>query len=165
MRKLIYYPDPRLRQVCAPVLDAEIPEMQSVFDELIEACLVYDGVAIAAPQVGCFRRAIVINFEKPLVLINPEIVWKSEETHVDREGCLSFPNITVHVERPEEVKFDYTDQTGKRVREKTFSELYARALCHETEHLDGVLLIDHANGRLQRSVIEKKMRLWKHRNG
>jgi peptide deformylase len=164
MRKLLYYPDERLRQACAPVWTHEIESMQQDFDDLIEACMYYDGVAIAAPQVGIFKRVIVVNFETPLVLINPIITWRSSETESDREGCLSFPDIVVHVERPTEIKVSFTSRYGQEVREKALAELYARAALHESEHLDGKLLIDKANGRLQKDMIERKMRLFHRRN-
>ena len=102
------------------------------------------GAGLAAPQVGILRRAVIIDAgEGVCELINPEILEKSEETHKVIEGCLSCPGEWGYVIRPIKVKFKAQDRHGNWY-EKVVSDLFAQAVCHETEHLDGQLFIDIA---------------------
>ncbi len=108
---------------------------------MVETMYEYEGVGLAAPQVGVLRRVVVIDIgEGPIKLINPKIIEKEGEV-IDAEGCLSIPNRVGTVKRPEKVKVEYLDENGeKKVIEGT--GLLAKALCHEIDHLDGVLFID-----------------------
>lgn len=163
MRKLVIYPDPRLREPCALYEKEELD--QQVFDEMVAAMYHYDGLALAASQVGIQKRAIVIDtMSGPLVMVNPTIMNSAMVTEREREGCLSFPGIFVHVERPAWADVSWRDRHTFEVKTRRFDGILARACFHEIEHLDGKLLIDHANGSLMRGFIEKKMALWHRRN-
>lgn len=112
-----------------------------LIDDMLETMYHEQGVGLAAPQVGVLKRIIVIDVgDGPLKLINPEII-DEEGNVIDMEGCLSVPGKYGKVERPEKVKVRYIDENEK---EKTIKAegLLARALCHEIDHLDGVLYTD-----------------------
>lgn len=106
-----------------------------------------DGIGIAAPQVGVLKRAIIIDLsgeggEGPYKLINPKIV-KAKGEQVCREGCLSVPGVLGDVTRPSEVTVEALNEKGEKVKIKA-KEILAVVLCHEIDHLDGVLFIDKA---------------------
>jgi peptide deformylase len=115
------------------------------------------GVGLAAPQVGILRRVVVIDCSedrKGLVeLINPEIIWRSEETQCGREGCLSLPGRAGIVTRPKKVRVKAQNRNGEWF-ELEGEDLLARALCHELDHLEGVLYIDEMERELTREEIE-----------
>ena len=118
-------------------------KLQVLIDDMIETMHKYNGVGLAGVQVGILKRVIVIDLyddKGPIVLINPEIVKTKGEQEVD-EGCLSFPNKFAKVVRPLEVIAEYTDRNGKRMRVKA-KELLAQAICHEVDHLNGVLFVE-----------------------
>ena len=118
-------------------------KLQVLIDDMIETMHKYNGVGLAGVQVGILKRVIVIDLyddKGPIVLINPEIVKTKGEQEVD-EGCLSFPNKFAKVVRPLEVIAEYTDRKGKRMRVKA-KELLAQAICHEVDHLNGVLFVE-----------------------
>lgn len=122
------------------VIDEKI---QILIDDMIETMHKYNGVGLAAVQVGVLKRIVVIDLydEKgPIVLINPVIIKTKGEHEMD-EGCLSFPNQFAKVMRPEEVVAEYTDRDGKRMRVKA-KELLAQAICHEVDHLNGEVFMD-----------------------
>lgn len=122
----------------------EIDEkIQVLIDDMIETMHKYNGVGLAAVQVGVLKRVIVIDLyddNGPIVLINPVIIKTKGEQEVE-EGCLSFPNQFAKVIRPEEVVTEYTDRDGKRMRVKA-KELLAQAICHEMDHLNGEVFMD-----------------------
>lgn len=100
-----------------------------------------DGVGLAAPQVGILKRVVVIDVgEGILKLINPEIIY-TEGSFTDEEGCLSLPGEQGKVERPYKVKVKALNEKGEEIIVEG-EELLARALCHEIDHLDGILFID-----------------------
>jgi peptide deformylase len=169
--------DKRLREVSDPVAEkvfepdpstTEPPQHvpNNTFREglrfMAAALDLYGGAAIAAPQLGILQRVIVIAgdisgglIEYPFALINPIIREQSSETLTEVEGCLSFPKVGVRVERPTWVQLEARAPSGSEIKIKA-SGLFARVICHEIEHLDGKLLVDHA-GRLKRQMIETKM--------
>ena len=109
--------------------------------DMLETMYDAEGVGLAAPQVGVLKRIIVIDIgDGPISIINPEIISK-EGTNIDIEGCLSIPNKQGEVERPLFVKVKGLDENGKEITIEG-EELLARALCHEIDHLDGILFID-----------------------
>lgn len=122
----------------------EIDEkIQILIDDMIETMHKYNGVGLAAVQVGVLKQVIVIDLyddKGPIVLINPVILKTKGEREVD-EGCLSFPNQFAKVIRPEEVVAEYTNREGKRMRVKA-KELLAQAICHEVDHLNGEVFMD-----------------------
>ena len=122
------------------VIDEKI---QILIDDMIETMHKYNGVGLAAVQVGILKRVVVIDLyddNGPIVLINPVILKTKGEHEVD-EGCLSFPNQFAKVMRPEEVVAEYTDREGKRKKIKA-KDLLAQAISHEVDHLEGEVFID-----------------------
>ena len=123
------------------VIDEKTHEL---IKDMIETLHKYQGVGLAAVQVGILKRIFIIDLYEenvePYVFINPEIIKTKGEQTVE-EGCLSFPNKFAKVVRPEEVVAEYTDRTGKRMRVKA-KELLAQAICHEVDHLNGEVFID-----------------------
>ena len=126
---------------CRPVekFDDRLKELiQDLFDTLYES----GGVGLAAPQVGILRRVAVIDLEDdPIELVNPEIIY-TEGSQTGTEGCLSNPGKFGIVTRPQKVKVRAQDRFGEW-HEYTGEDLLARAFCHETEHLDGTMFMEH----------------------
>lgn len=140
IRQLRYLGDPILRKKSREVKEVN-ERIKTLIDDMLETMYENEGVGLAAPQVGVLRRVIVIDIgEGPIKLINPEILYQEGE-NIDVEGCLSVPNKSGTVKRPEKVKVKYLDENGE---EKTIegSGLLAKALCHEIDHLNGILFVD-----------------------
>lgn len=134
--------DPILRKTSKEITDIN-NRILVLLDDMLETMKYADGVGIAAPQVGVLRRAIVVDVgEGSIKLINPVIIDTSGE-NIDIEGCLSVPLKSGKVKRPEWVKVRYLDVDGN---ENTIeaTEILARVLCHEIDHLDGILYTDLA---------------------
>ena len=118
------------------------------------------GIGLAAPQVGVSERLIVLDVadgeeRRPMVLVNPEIVWRSGERATAEEGCLSLPGQFADVTRPQAVKVRYLTEHGEeRVLEA--DGLLARCVQHEIDHLDGILFVDHLTA-LKRNMIMRKL--------
>ena len=159
VREIIILPDKRLRLVSEPVkqVDAGI---RKLIDDLFETMYDAPGIGLAAIQVGVPKRVLTMDLSKkeenhqPQVFINPEIVWKSDETAKYEEGCLSIPDYYEEVERPAQVKVKYLDRDGKS-REIDVKGLMATCLQHEIDHINGVLFIDHLS-KLKRDRVIKK---------
>ena len=118
-------------------------KIQSLIDDMIETMHNFNGVGLAAVQVGMLKRVIVIDVEDgkgPYVLINPQILKTKGEKECD-EGCLSFPNQFGKVVRPTEVTVEFFDRNAKKIKLKA-KDLLAQAICHECDHLEGVLFVD-----------------------
>ncbi|MGN1297181.1 MAG: peptide deformylase [Clostridia bacterium] len=118
-------------------------KLQTLIDDMIETMHKYNGVGLAAVQVGVLKRVVVIDLyddKGPIVLINPVILKTKGAEEVD-EGCLSFPNQFAKVVRPTEVTAEYTDREGKRKKVKA-KDLLAQAICHEVDHLNGEVFVD-----------------------
>jgi peptide deformylase len=118
-------------------------KIQSLIDDMIETMHHYNGVGLAAVQVGILKRVIVIDIEDgqgEYVLINPVIIKTKGEKECD-EGCLSFPNQFGKVIRPTDVVVEYYDRKGKKQKLKA-KDLLAQAVCHECDHLEGILFVD-----------------------
>lgn len=138
--------EPVLRKVCKPVKEIT-PKIAELVDDMLDTMYDESGVGLAAPQVGMLKRIVVIDIgEGPVVLINPEIVETSGE-QTGREGCLSIPGKMANVTRPNYAKVKAVDITGQNIIVEG-EELMARALCHEIDHLDGILYIDKMEGEL-----------------
>ena len=136
-------------------------ELKTLVDDMFESMYAAHGVGLAAPQIGISRRIAVIDItfkedpEAKLVLVNPEIIHR-EGKHTQNEGCLSIPDFRENVTRPNKVTVRAQDINGK-VFEKTGEELLARALLHETDHLNGKLYISHLSA-LKRDLMKRKIR-------
>ena len=140
IRQLRYEEDPILRKKCRKVEKVD-EKIKVLLDDMLETMYKEDGVGLAGPQVGILKQVIVIDIgDGPIKLINPEIIEEEGEV-IDFEGCLSIPGENGKVKRPQRVKVEYTDLEGKKqIIEGT--DLLARALCHEIDHLSGILYID-----------------------
>lgn len=138
---IVKYGDDILRKVCRPV-DRITPRTLTLLDDMLETMRAADGCGLAAPQVGVLRRIAVVEVEpgKPIELINPKIVAYAGEQR-EQEGCLSLPGEWGTTVRPAHVTVRALDRRGEEI-EITGSDLLARALCHEIDHLDGKLFID-----------------------
>lgn len=114
-----------------------------LLDDMYETMKKSEGVGLAAPQVGILKRAVIIETEDSgkIELINPEII-ETSGTQNDAEGCLSFPKLFGYVERPYRVKVKAQDRNGKEFTLEG-KELLARAICHECDHLEGVVFTSH----------------------
>jgi len=135
------YPDPILRKKCEEVKEINF-EINKLIEDMIETMNKNNGVGLAAPQVGILKRIIVLGSEKgPVAFINPKILKKSKETKIIEEGCLSFPGFFLNIKRPKEVEAEILTEDGKKIKIK-MNGLLARIFQHETDHLDGTLLID-----------------------
>ena len=161
-RPILLYPDPTLRRKAEPVerFDAELARL---VDDLRETMYDAPGVGLAAPQIGELRRVTVIDLDprgpesKLHVLVNPRIVESAGEVS-DTEGCLSIPDFTDKVDRPERVKVAAQSATGEPI-ELEAEGFFARALCHEIDHLDGILFIDRLRGLRRQLALRKLKRL------
>lgn len=157
---ILLHPDPRLKNICAPVPSVDLAT-RKLADSMIETMYDAPGVGLAAPQVASQVRVFVMDCDdsesdnQPLVLINPEITWVSEELNTYSEGCLSLPDLFDEVDRPKEVRMSFLDINGKH-HEEQFDGLWATCAQHELDHLNGILFIDHLS-RMKRSMMTKKM--------
>lgn len=119
-------------------------KIKQLIEDMIETMHKYNGVGLAAPQVGILKRVVVIDLyddNGPIKLINPRIVKTKGKQEVE-EGCLSFPNQYAKMIRPEEIVAEALDENGKNIKIKA-KGLLAQAICHEVEHLDGILFVDN----------------------
>jgi peptide deformylase len=156
--------DDVLRLPAEPV--AEIDDaLQKLIDDMIETMYAAPGVGLAANQVGVARRLMIIDLsvgKRPgecHVFINPEII-DSEGEITEEEGCLSIPDFVEIVTRPERVKLRYLDRSGKE-RVMWGEGLMARAMCHEIDHLNGTLFVDHLRGFKKDKILKKIAKLAK----
>lgn len=134
--------DEVLRKVSRPVTEMT-PRIEQLIGDMIDTMYQYDGVGLAAPQVGVLRRVIVIDIgEGSMVFINPEIV-EQEGEQCGQEGCLSIPGVYMDVKRPNHVVVTAKNEKMEDIRVEG-DELLARALCHEIDHLNGILFKDIA---------------------
>ena len=138
---IIKYGDETLRKVSREVTEIT-PRILTLLDDMIDTMRAADGVGLAAPQVGVLRRVVVIETpdEGLFELINPKIIAYAGEQE-EQEGCLSIPGRWGITKRPRHVTVRATDRNGNTF-EVSGSDLLARALCHELDHLDGKLFID-----------------------
>ena len=152
-------PHPILTQKTLPVEEVT-PEIRKLLTDMLETMYATHGVGLAGNQVGVLKRVVVIDCAgegenpDPIKMVNPEIIWKSEEMLCRSEGCLSIPREYADVERHARVTVRYTDENGQ-ICERTADGLLGVAIQHETDHLDGILFIDHLS-------MLKRQRLIKH---
>jgi peptide deformylase len=159
---IITLPDRKLRMKSAPVERVD-DEVRAFMDSMLETMYEAPGIGLAAIQVNVPRRIVTIDVAQredetakpdPLFLINPEILWTSDERAIAEEGCLSIPEYFAEVERPAQVKVAYIDRDGKK-QELDAEGVLAVCLQHEIDHLDGKLFIDLLS-KLKRDMVIKK---------
>lgn len=159
IRPILILPDPILRTASEPV-DVVDDDVRALLDDMMETMYDAPGIGLAAVQVGVPKRIVVADCAlkdeppEPLRLINPEIVWTSDDLKEHEEGCLSIPEYYEMVERPASCRVRYLDETGAEC-ERLCEGLLATCLQHEIDHLNGVLFIDHIS-RLKRDRITRK---------
>jgi peptide deformylase len=161
IRPLVIIPDTKLRLISEPVKEIT-SEIRRLADDMLDTMYDAPGVGLAAIQIGVPIRMVTMDVSKsedehqPMVLINPEIVWASEEKRVYEEGCLSIPEYYEEVERPDRVRFRYLNLQGEMI-EQDADGLLATCVQHEIDHLDGVLFIDHLS-KLKRDRVMTKFK-------
>ena len=141
LREIVQIGEPVLRKKAkkVEVIDEKILQ---ILDDMADTMYNADGVGLAAPQVGILKRIVVIDIGDGLLeLINPEIIETSGE-QIGEEGCLSIPGVSEDVRRPNYVKVEALNEKGEEFVLEA-EELLARAVCHENDHLDGILFVDH----------------------
>lgn len=160
--QLRYYGDPVLRKKAEPVEEITAAELQLAEKMLITMYATGNGIGLAATQVGVLKRFLIVDISEvadeeyePVMLFNPEIL-SAEGEAVAEEGCLSIPNVTADVKRPEKVVIEGINVESEQVRIEA-DGLLARALQHEIDHLNGVLFIDRLSG-LKRQLLAGKLR-------
>jgi len=143
------YPDPILRKRCAPV-EVFDEDLEQLVENMVETMYAAPGIGLAAPQIGVEKRLALVDLsvgedaEQLFVFANPEIL-ESSGSDKDVEGCLSIPGFTDKVTRPTELRLRAQDLEGKTF-EIVAEDWFARAICHELDHLNGVLFVDHLRG-------------------
>jgi len=161
IRDILTVPDPMLKKVSKPV-EAVDDDLRALMDDMLETMYDAPGIGLAAIQIGVPKRVIVMDIapregdREPRYFVNPEILWRSEETQPYEEGCLSVPDIYDEVERPARVKLRYLNYQGEQVEEDA-EGVFAVCIQHEMDHLDGVLFIDHLS-RLKRERAVSKVK-------
>lgn len=142
LRTIRTYKEDILRKKSRKV-DVVNNRIKILIEDMLDTMYEADGVGLAAPQIGILKRVIVVDIADgsgPVALINPEILY-SEGSTVEEEGCLSVPNEIGSVERPQKVRVRALNSEGEKI-EIEAEDLFARALCHEIDHLDGILFTD-----------------------
>ena len=162
VRDVVIWPDPRLRQPSVAITEFG-PATRELFQDLVDSMYAERGLGIAALQLGDPRRMFIVEPElagkdkdaPPVAFLNPEVVWTSTELQKSEEGCLSFPEVYIQVERPMRARVKAQDLDGNWF-ELEGEGLLARCLLHENDHLTGKLLVDFV-GPLKRQMIKRKL--------
>ncbi len=153
LRKIVLQNDDILRKKCKRV-EVFDEKLSILLDDMAETMYKANGVGLAAPQVGILRRAVVVDIGEGLLeLVNPEIV-KSKGRQRAVEGCLSCPDQWGYVIRPYEIIVKAQDRNGKDIQLK-LKDFFARAVCHELDHLEGQLFVDVADEMVDPEEMEK----------
>ncbi len=155
--QIIQKNDPILRKTSRPVEEIT-PRILQLLDDMTDTLHEANGAGLAAVQVGVLRRVVLVETEETglLELINPKIIWQSEERQQAIEGCLSVKGEWGETDRPMSVTVEAMNRKGEMCT-YTGSDLLARAFCHELDHLDGILYIDHATHMLTKKEIKEIM--------
>ena len=165
------YGDPVLRKHAEPVTRMD-EELGIFIEDMVETMHNAQGIGLAAPQVGCSKRLFVVDISptledveeevrgmipvQPMVFINPDIIWESEDDEEYEEGCLSIPDIRESVVRPRAIRISYLDASIKsQVLEA--DDFLARVIQHEYDHLNGVLFMDHISA-FRRQMLKRRLR-------
>jgi peptide deformylase len=157
---IITAPDPRLKIKARPVVAVD-DDVRRLMDDMLETMRKAIGIGLAAPQVGVAKRVIVLDVARqgeeaqPMMLANPEILWRSSDLATFNEGCLSLPEHYADVTRPAAIRVRYLDYQNE-ICEIEVSGLLATCIQHEVDHLDGVLFVDHIS-LVKRGMILRKL--------
>ena len=160
LRQILTEPNEILRQKSLPVENVD-KDIQILMDDMLATMYAAPGIGLAAIQVGIPKRVIVLDIEKkegekkPIFLVNPEIIEKSEKKSTYEEGCLSVPGQFAEIDRPEKCHVKYLDYYGQQ-KEIKAKGMLATCIQHEIDHLEGILFIDYLS-KLKKSMIIKKL--------
>ena len=169
IRKILTEPNKILREKSLRVENVD-QDIQKLMDDMLETLYAAPGIGLAAIQVGVAKRVIVMDISRdrnkdrdknkepkknPLYLVNPEIIWKSEDTFTYEEGCLSVPNQFAEIDRPKQCHVNHLDYNGN-LQELKAEGLLATCIQHEIDHLEGILFIDYLS-KLKKEMIIKKL--------
>ncbi len=162
VRPIVVWPDPRLREETREVVEIT-DEIQTLYKDLCETMVAYQGIGIASPQIGVPVKMFLIDALvalgdenlPPVAFINPEVLGTSDELEKCDEGCLSFPGIYVPIERPVRARVRAMGLNGE-IFELEGEGLLARAIQHENDHLTGKLMVDFV-GPLKKRMIKRKL--------
>jgi peptide deformylase len=163
VREVVLMGDPVLRTEAAPVEHFD-DELRTLVRDMFETMYMEEGIGLAAPQVGISRRVLVVDLrrenvpEHRVALVNPRVVWASDDTDKQPEGCLSIPGLEEVVERPSSVRIEGFDPNGDKVVVEA-DDLFSRALQHEIDHLDGVLFLDRVSPLTRKLALKKWKKL------
>ncbi len=168
--ELVTEPDPRLHISSQPV-DEITQEIRQLMDNMLATMYKNEGIGLAAVQVGVHQRVVVIDVDqalekdflhrqKPIFMVNPEIIKRSEEKVIFCERCLSLPTIKGDVERHEWIVVDYLDYDGNKQKDK-FTGLLSICAQHEIDHTNGIIFIDHLSRLKKEFSLKKLMKLRK----
>jgi peptide deformylase len=157
--EILQAPHPTLKARAEPVARID-DDLRRLVRDMFETMYQAPGIGLAAPQIGVLQRLVVIDVAEgeerhPMALVNPEIVWRSDQLATAEEGCLSLPNQFAEVTRPEAIRLRFSDEHGQE-REIEADGLLARCIQHEVDHLDGILFVDHLSA-LRRNMILRKL--------
>ena len=166
--KILTEPNKILRQKSIKVENVD-KDIQKLMNNMVETLYAAPGIGLAAIQIGVAKRIIVIDISRDkdkdrdkdkepknlIYFVNPEIIWKSEDTFTYEEGCLSVPNQFAEIDRPKQCHVRYLDYNG-HPQELKAEGLMATCVQHEIDHLDGILFIDYLS-KLKKSMIIKKL--------
>ncbi len=162
LREIVFMGDPVLRRSADEVTVFD-DALESLVQDMFETMYHADGIGLAAPQIGLSQRIIVVDLrveegEEPrrVAVVNPEITWQSSEAEKESEGCLSIPGLEEFVKRPASVRVEGQDPQGRDLVVEA-DGLFARALQHEIDHVNGILFLDRVSP-LKRKMLLKK---WK----
>ena len=159
VRPILTIPDPILRKPAKPVERVD-SDLERLAQDMLATMYDAPGIGLAAPQIGVSRRLIVMDPAKdeepktPIVMVNPEILERSETLRLHEEGCLSIPDFTAEIERPAVTRVAYIDLQGER-QEAELEGIWSTLVQHEIDHLNGVLFIDYLS-RLKRDMVVRK---------
>jgi peptide deformylase len=162
VRPVVVWPDERLRQPSVAITTVD-DSVRELYRDLCDSMYAENGLGMAAPQIGDNRKMFIVEpklagraeTDPPICLMNPEVVWTSDEVQDSEEGCLSFPDVYIKVKRPMRAKVRAMGIDGQ-LFELEGEGLLARCLLHENDHLTGKLLVDFV-GPLKRQMIKKKL--------
>jgi peptide deformylase len=155
--------DPVLRQEAAEVTTFG-EDLSALVRDMFETMYHADGIGLAAPQIGISQRVIVVDLrredepDKRVAVVNPRVTWFTKETEKESEGCLSIPGLEEIVQRPFGVRVEGSDPEGEPIVIDA-EELYARALQHEIDHVDGILFLDRVSALKRRMLLKKWKKL------
>jgi peptide deformylase len=152
VRKVVEYPDPILRTISSKITVFD-DQLQFLIDDMFETMDAYNGIGLAAPQIGLSKSVLVVGYKKlRFPLINPRIV-ESHGFSINQEGCLSLPSIHVDVERKDKIKVASKTVNGDDI-EQEFSGFLAVIVQHELDHLNGKLIIDYGTPKVSLKEVD-----------